>query len=101
MAEDPVLLWRLADPARTRIARFDGEALVFNPVSWETHLVRPLVSWLLEALEKAPTSDVQLAARLARTEDDAEDPEAALAEIRTVLKELEELGLVRSAPATS
>jgi PqqD family protein of HPr-rel-A system len=94
MAEDPVLLWQLADPGRTRVARFDDDALVFNPVSWETHLVRLPALLVIEALAGGAQREADLAAGLLDEDDRASDLEA----LRALLEELESLGLLSRRP---
>jgi PqqD family protein of HPr-rel-A system len=93
MHEDPTSLWQLADPAQTRVRRFGDEALVFNPLSWETHLVNLSVARVIEALVHGHKSEVELGATLAN-EEGGTVVEDARNEIRGVLRQLESLGLV-------
>ena len=94
MHEDPSLLWRLTDPAQTRVRQFGDEALVFNPLSWETHLVNLSVIRVVEALSQGRKSEAELDAMLADEEDGIVESEDARNEIRVVLEQLESLGLV-------
>lgn len=97
MAKDPVLSWQLANPAQTRVSRFDDEALVFNPLSWETHLVGFPALRLIEALANGPKREAELVAEIADDDDGAaSDLEGVRTETRTLLVELESLGLVSS-----
>jgi PqqD family protein of HPr-rel-A system len=98
MAAGPAFLWQLSDPAQTRVARFEDGALIFNPVSWETHLVAAPAIRVVEALARGPLSETELAARVADGEDDPARSAGVLDHVRTVLEELERLGLVFSGP---
>jgi PqqD family protein of HPr-rel-A system len=93
MDEDPTSLWRLTDPAQTRVRQFGDEALVFNPLSWETHLVNLSVIRVVEALTQGRKSEAELGAMLADEEDGTVDAEDARNELRGVLDQLESLGL--------
>ena len=48
--------WQLSNPADTAVLRFDDEALVFNPATWETHLLNESASIVLDALLEGPRS---------------------------------------------
>jgi len=98
MAGDPTLLWQLADPGQTRVARFGDDALVFNPLSWETHLVRLPALLVIEALAGGPTREADLAAGLIGEDDHPAGPEASRTELRALLEELESLGLLSRRP---
>ena len=98
MHEDPSLLWRLTDPAQTRVRQFGDEALVFNPLSWETHLVNDSVTRVIGALARGHQSEHELGAALAGEEGGDVDAEDAGSELRSVLEQLESLGLVSRVP---
>jgi PqqD family protein of HPr-rel-A system len=93
MREDPSLFWRLTDPAQTRVRRFGDEALVFNPRSWETHLVNLSVIRVIEALAEGGKSEAELAAMLAGEAHGTVAGDEAGSEARAVLEQLEGLGL--------
>ncbi len=101
MHRDRAPLWRLADPAHVRLRRFDDEALVFNPVSWETHLVGPLGAWLIETLASGPKRESELAAALVDEGESPAEREAARDALRPHLEELLGFGLVASDPEAS
>lgn len=42
--------WRLANPDAIRVLRLDEAALVFNPLSWQTHYLNETASCLFDAL---------------------------------------------------
>lgn len=60
--------------AGVRVVTLDDEAVVFNPFSWETHLLNPAAALLLERLQASPCSEGELAALLAEALDEAERP---------------------------
>jgi PqqD family protein of HPr-rel-A system len=56
--------WRLVDPSGIRIRRFDDDALVFNPVTWETHLLNGVGMRVLDALAAGAKREGELVAEL-------------------------------------
>src|SRR5215475_13163163 len=96
MHADAALIWQLTDLPRTRVHRFGDEGLVFNPLSWETHLVRDPALRVVEVLASGPRSESVLAAELAAEDVDTPDVEEVRAQLRPVLDELRGLGLVAS-----
>jgi PqqD family protein of HPr-rel-A system len=95
MLEDPALIWQLTDLPRTRVRRFGDEGLVFNPLSWETHLVRDPALRVVEVLASGPRREADLAAELA-SEDGEPDVASVRDRIKPLLDELRNLGLVSS-----
>jgi len=95
MLEDPALIWQLTDLPRTRVRRFGDEGLVFNPLSWETHLVRDPALRVVEVLAGGPRRETDLAAELAG-EDGEPDVASVRDRIKPLLDELRNLGLVSS-----
>ncbi len=87
--------WHLLRPDEIRISPLDAGAAVFNPLSWETHILLPEAARVLEALRAGHADLESLAAAFAgagRPEagDAAEQREALVA----LLEDLEGLGLV-------
>jgi PqqD family protein of HPr-rel-A system len=84
--------WALADPEGTRVARFDHEAMVFNPVSWETHYVLEPGASIIEALMAGPQTAPSLVELLI-------DPEVSDTDARELIEDgldaLRRLGLIR------
>jgi PqqD family protein of HPr-rel-A system len=84
--------WKLR--ARLKVARFDEGALVFNPVSWQTHLLNDSAVRALDVLSARPSSLGDLVAAIlgdpARGDWSAEE----LGVAEALLVELETLGLV-------
>jgi PqqD family protein of HPr-rel-A system len=73
-----------------RIQRFDDEALVFNPLTWETHFLNGVAARVLDAVSETPTTQAQLVGELCGADED----EAMCAEIVKFLGELETSGLI-------
>jgi PqqD family protein of HPr-rel-A system len=84
--------------AGLRIASFEDELVVFNPTSWETHVLRPAASLLLEAALSAPCTESQFLAVLEQALDDEDRPQAT-EHARRLLAELLQLRLLRQPPA--
>ncbi len=80
-----------------RVARFDSEAVVFNPVSWQTHLLNDTAVRALEALMSGPQS---LADVVTAVLGDVTHPDHRVEMIQSLLAELEALGLVETTLAT-
>jgi PqqD family protein of HPr-rel-A system len=78
----------------------EGEALVLDPSSWETHRLTPLCWLVFEALLQHSRSPADLVALVAGALEEA-DPAVAAAHVERVLDELQRLGLVTGPPSTS
>jgi PqqD family protein of HPr-rel-A system len=85
--------WQLADPRETAVLRFDDEALVFNPASWETHFLNESAAYVLEALLERPRSVEEIVAAVAA---EATVPDRFGHQVEALLHQLESLGLVRA-----
>jgi PqqD family protein of HPr-rel-A system len=85
--------WRLVDPSGIRIRRFGDEALVFNPLSWETHLLNGVAMRVLDALAAGPKGETELVAELFGGDPRAGEPRSMRDEIASFLGELDGLGL--------
>jgi len=92
---DPTLIWQLTNLPQTQVRRFGDEGLVFNPLSWETHLVRDPALRVVELLGSGPRREADLASELG-SEYDEPDLASARDRIRPLLDELQGLGLVFS-----
>lgn len=73
--------WRIADDQALRHYGWDGEFVLYNDVSGDTHLIGPAAMSLLLALRASPGASSQ-----------------ALSVAPELLDDLENLGLVESAP---
>jgi PqqD family protein of HPr-rel-A system len=85
----------------TRLRRFDTEALAFNPLTWETHLLIGRAVPVLARLLSSPASlDDLVRAVAAASKDDTPSivpPES----VSRVLEELRDLGLIVEMPEAS
>jgi hypothetical protein len=97
VTSSPALTLRLA--AGTRMRRLDGELLVLNPWSWETHLLNEGGVFIVGQLTQGPKSveQIQQAYRLAHA---SAREEMCDGEVESFLSELIELGLVSEVPGT-
>jgi PqqD family protein of HPr-rel-A system len=87
--------WRLAMGDAPEPARFDDGALVFNPLTWETHLVNPAAMQILDALRAAPRDTAALTDVLvAGRELDHAERATYAAQVGAALAEMAVLGLV-------
>ena len=77
-----------------RVAAFGAEAVVFDPLSWNAHLLNPSAWAVLEQLLESPLSVEQIAAFLERVLRPEEEAGARL-HAQHLISELVSLGLVR------
>lgn len=89
------MIWRLVAPDHTRTFDGDSAAMVFNPVSWATHRVAPLVLWVIEQLRQGAQSQAQLLEELSLNGEDRSALEVHLA---AAISELERYGIITQAP---
>jgi PqqD family protein of HPr-rel-A system len=80
MAPSPI--WRLAPGQRLQYRCWDGECVLYNDLSGDTHLLDEFALALLEQLQRAPQAAAQLAAAFGF------DPDAALADDAAVLHDV-------------
>lgn len=85
--------WRLVDPSGIRIRRFGDEALVFNPLTWETHLLNGAAVRVLDALSAGLRTEASIARDVWGLEGGPDRPDSARGEIGQFLEELGSLGL--------
>jgi len=85
--------WRFANHPDVRVVRFGAEVVVFNPLSWETHLLNQTAAHVLESLRRGPQSAWDLAAALTEDLDPDAAPEAYANQIELLMEELEGFGL--------
>ena len=78
-----------------RMLDFGDEWVVFNPVSWDAHLLNPAAAIVLELAGSAAQSEQEIEACLREVLVDAEKG-AAAEHARRLLDELIQLGLVRT-----
>lgn len=89
--------WRLIAPDDTAVLRFGDEALVFNPASWETHLLNASAALVLDALAAGPRSVGAIVGEVAARVDaggEATVPADFDGQVTELLGQLASLGLV-------
>jgi PqqD family protein of HPr-rel-A system len=86
---------RYAAAAGVRVLDFGDEFVVFNPLSWDAHLLNTAAAAVLHLVAEAPRTEADLAAFLREVLRD-EERDAADQHARQLLLELAQLGLVRS-----
>lgn len=86
------LSWRLTPGQQLRRRRWDGECVLYNDLSGDTHLLGADALELLLALHAGPADTDALARRLLAAGLDAGEP----AEVAALLEELERLALVEA-----
>lgn len=91
------MIWRLAPGQSLRCREWQGEHVLYNDLSGDTHLLNDSAMHVLWALRTGPVEDGALAAGL-RAEFDAEEGEVADADIAALLAELRAIALIETAP---
>jgi PqqD family protein of HPr-rel-A system len=84
----------LTGPVRS--VELDDGSAVFNPISWDTHLLNSAATAVLQFIEEAPRAEGEVVALLEELLDAGSRSEAAR-HAAAVLDELQRLGLVGSA----
>jgi len=97
-AEPPGLRFAAID--HVRVLEFEDEAVVFNPLSWDAHLLNPAAIAVLELLLEAPRSEDEIAAFLTEALQPDEQSQAS-AYAQRLINELQTLGLVRLGESTA
>ena len=85
--------WQLTSHLDVRVVRFGAEAVVFNPLSWETHLLNETAAHVVESLRQGPQSVQELAAALVEDLDPNSPAELYTDQVAVLMDELEALGL--------
>ncbi len=91
---------RFAAIDHLRVHAFEDEAVVFDPLSWDAHLLNPAAIAVLELLLEAPRSEDEIAAFLREALQPEEQPQAS-AHAQRLISELQALGLVRLSEPTA
>ena len=79
---------------------FEDEAVVFNPLSWDAHLLNPAAIAVLELLLEAPRFGDEITAFLREALQPDEQPQSS-AYAQRLISELQALGLVRLSEPTA
>jgi PqqD family protein of HPr-rel-A system len=77
-----------------RYRHFDDEAVVFDPLSWDAHLLNPAAMAVLDLLLETPRSEPEVAAFLAEVLQSGDRDNGATHATR-LIHDLLSLGLVR------
>jgi PqqD family protein of HPr-rel-A system len=93
VSDPPPLRFAAADGLRVR--ELDDEAIVFEPVSWDAHLLNPAAHAVLALLLDGPRSEAEIVAFLADALQPSERP-AAPDHARRLLGELQSLRLIHA-----
>jgi PqqD family protein of HPr-rel-A system len=94
----PSPIWRLAPGQRLQYRCWDGECVLYNDLSGDTHLLDELALALLAQLQATPRSAEQLAAAFDLDSDPAAEDEDGAAFLTTLLDDLAALQLVDALP---
>jgi PqqD family protein of HPr-rel-A system len=82
----------------TRLRRFDTEALAFNPLTWETHLLTGKAVPVFARLLSSPASFDELVRAVAAASKEDTLSIVPRESVSRVLEELRDLGLIVEAP---
>jgi PqqD family protein of HPr-rel-A system len=85
--------WRFTEHPDVRVVRFGAEAVVFNPLSRETHLLNETAAHVVDSLRRGPQSAWELAAALAEDLDPESAPEVYAEQVASLMEDLEGFGL--------
>jgi len=89
------LRWRFTDAPNVKVQWFDGEAVLFNPISWDTHLLNVAAGLIVEQLlTRARRTDEIAHALLAEGVELDPDAGSMYQQIASLLDQLHRLGLV-------
>ena len=89
-------MWRVIPGQTLAFREWDGEAVLYNDLSGNTHLLDGAAIDVLQALRTEPCMSAALASRLAGSV--GADPDELLPEIDDMLAELARLDLIEYSP---
>lgn len=92
----PSPTWRLVPGQRLQYRCWEGECVLYNDLSGDTHLLDEFALALLEELHAAPRPVAELAAIYELASDPAADGDDGAALLATVLDDLAALQLVET-----
>lgn len=90
------MLFRVARSASQRALLFDDELVVFNPETWDTHILNAAAALVFSELATAPRSAQEIESLLADALT-ADERENAADQARRLLDDLHTLGLIEPA----
>lgn len=94
-------VWRVRRPQEVRLRRFDAEALAFNPLTCETHLLTGQAVHVLARLLVSPASVEELVRTVTSPAYGDPAPDVHLESVSRILAELRDFGLVVQVPEVS
>lgn len=93
----PSPIWRLVPGQRLQYRCWDGECVLYNDLSGDTHLLDEFALALLEQLQAAPQAAAQLASAF-DLDDMSEGDDDGVAMLQAMLDDLAALHLVDTLP---
>ncbi|SRR5579871_137535 len=92
--------WGIRNPDAACLAQWDDEGVIFNPLSWQTHLLNEAALRVLTEMQAGPrTAGELVAAVYGAGQDDEQSASRDIAVMEALLNELLHLGLVTAEPA--
>ena len=85
--------WRLAAPAKPQIRDWDGDYVVYNPLSGDTHILSIVAGEVLKLISAAPLSVSQVRQHIAAFLQVPDDDRIAT-HVGSILANLDEMGLI-------
>lgn len=96
--EDNTVTWQLRAGQQLRMLAGNDEAVIYNDISGETHLISAIASSLLQHLKKAPANFSSISTYLAiEWEFDSDDELGPV--VHGLLAELDALSLIEACPS--
>ena len=87
--------WKVIDPCDFRWRFWDGQHVVYNPASGDTHLLNPVAGATLQSIQQSSADVSELARRVASRLELPADGQL-LEQVEKLVSELNELGLIES-----
>jgi PqqD family protein of HPr-rel-A system len=90
----PLPSWHIVPGQRLQYRQWEQEAVLFNDLSGDTHLLDPDALAVLLAVQGGAVDMAALRAALGAQEDDADDPGAVDAALQALLEQLVSISLI-------
>ncbi len=94
-AEDRSTKWNVIEPCDFHWRSWDGQHVVYNPASGDTHLLNPIAGQSLQILQQSPADVAELAERVASRLNVPSDRQL-VEQVEELVVELNKLGLIES-----
>ena len=88
-------MWKVIDPCDFRWRFWDGQHVVYNPASGDTHLLNPVAGEALQSIQQSPADVLELVSRVASRLELPSDRQL-LEQVEKLVNELNKLGLIES-----